>query len=130
RPRAPPAPLLRTSPSSTHAPSDPLRCTPPASPPEVRPPKSPPARRSPPAIASGQSRDSSLHTGQGMPVPVFVDEIFRRRLPDRTKPLRAPRSHPDEVARRQRVPRITQPVNPAALEHDQPVLHHVHLHHA
>ena len=35
---------------------------------------------------------------QRMPAPVFVDEILRRLLAQRAKPLRAVGRHPDEVA--------------------------------
>ena len=35
---------------------------------------------------------------QRMPVPIFVDEIFRWHFSDGAKPLRTPRAHPDEVS--------------------------------
>src|SRR4030095_3746626 len=54
-----------------------------------------------------------------MPVPVLVDQIFRRLLTERSEPLRTVRGHPDEVARRDRVPLRTEEINPAALQHQQ-----------
>src|SRR5438270_118275 len=57
-----------------------------------------------------------------MPIPVFIDEVLRRRLADRAKPLRAPRPHPDEISRLYGIPGIPQPVDATALDHQQPVL--------
>ena len=65
-----------------------------------------------------------------MPVPILIYQIFRGLLAERAEPLRTPRPHPNEVAGRDRIPRIAEPVNPAAFEHQQPVLHHVHFDHA
>src|ERR1700732_786700 len=65
-----------------------------------------------------------------MAVPIFVDEIFCGHLADRSKPLRTPWSHPDEVSRGHRIPRIAESVNSATFEHDEPVLHYMHFHHA
>ncbi len=41
-----------------------------------------------------------------------------------------PRRHPDEISRRNGIPGIAEPVDASAFEHDEPVLHHMHLHHA
>src|SRR6202030_2248881 len=68
--------------------------------------------------------------GQGMTVPIFVDEILCRHLADRCEPLRAPRSHPNEVSCGHRIPRIAEPVNSATFEHEEPVLHYMHFDHA
>ena len=65
-----------------------------------------------------------------MPVPILVNQVFRGKFSNSSKPLRAPRPHPDEIARSHRIPGIAQPVDAAAFEHDQPVLHHMHFHHA
>ena len=67
---------------------------------------------------------------QRMAVPIFVNKIFRGHLAERSEPLRAPRPHPDKISGGDRIPRIAQPVNPAAFEHDQPMFHHVHFDHA
>src|SRR5579872_4895279 len=45
---------------------------------------------------------------QGMPAPIFIDEILRGLLAQRPKPLRAIRSHPDEIAGFDRVPRVAE----------------------
>ena len=70
------------------------------------------------------------HCSQRMTAPVFVDEVFRRPLAQRAKPLRAIGAHPDEVAGLDRIPRVAEAVDAAAFEHQQAVLHHVNLHHA
>src|SRR5580698_9586453 len=62
-----------------------------------------------------------------MPVPILIDEIFGRNLADRSEPLRTPRSHPDEISRRDRIPRIAEPVDSATLEHHEAVLHDMHF---
>src|ERR1700687_2677222 len=64
-----------------------------------------------------------------MPVPVLVDEIFGRDFSDRSKPLWAPRGHPDEIAGRDRIPRISEPVDTSTFEHDEAVFHHVYFNH-
>src|SRR5260370_7415614 len=65
-----------------------------------------------------------------MPVPVFVDEIFCGHFSNRSKPLRAPRPHPDKITSSDRIPPIAQPIDAPAFEHHQPVFHYVHFHHA
>ena len=50
-----------------------------------------------------------------MPVPVFVDQIFGGHFAQRAEPLRAIRAHPDEVAGRDGIPVVVQPVDAAAL---------------
>src|ERR1700722_2902878 len=72
---------------------------------------------------------SSSRASQWMPVPVFVDQVFRRHLPDCTKPLRTPGTHPDEIAGSHGIPRVAQPVNAAAFQHDEAMFHYVHLDH-
>src|SRR5260370_34708684 len=78
----------------------------------------------------GRWSNSSLQASQGMPVPIFVYEIFCRHLADGSEPLRTPRTHPDKVSGCDWIPRIAEPVNSATFEHDEPVLHHVHFDHA
>ena len=66
---------------------------------------------------------------QWMPVPIFIKQILRRCLAQRAEPLRAVRAHPDEIARRDRIPAVVEPVDAAAFEHQQAVLHDVNFHH-
>ncbi len=65
-----------------------------------------------------------------MAAPILVDEVLGGTLADGAEPLWAVRRHPDEVASLNGVPRIAQPVDAAAFEHQQAVLHDVNLHHA
>src|SRR5216683_2124027 len=46
------------------------------------------------------------------------------------EPLRAERSHPDEVAGGDGVPLVAEPIDAAAFEHQQTMLHDVYLDHA
>src|SRR6516164_3725822 len=64
-----------------------------------------------------------------MPVPVFIDEIFCWDLSNGSEPLRAVRRHPDKVSRGHWIPFVVEPVDAASLEHEQAVLHEVHLDH-
>src|ERR1700741_3202141 len=65
-----------------------------------------------------------------MAVPIFINEILCGYLADRCEPLRTPRSHPDEISRSHRIPRIAEPVNSPTFEHDESVLHYMHFDHA
>ena len=65
-----------------------------------------------------------------MTVPVFINEIFCGLLTDGTEPLRAPRAHPDEIAGGGGIPRVAEPIDAAAFEHEQAMLHDVHFHYA
>src|SRR5260370_42458837 len=65
-----------------------------------------------------------------MPVPILVDKILGRNFSDRSEPLWAPRSHPNEIPGRDRIPRISEPVDASAFEHDESVLHDMHFDHA
>src|ERR1700676_3058055 len=65
-----------------------------------------------------------------MAVPVFVDKIFCGRLAERSKPLRAPRGHPEKISGGHWIQRITEAINAAAFEHDKSMLHHMHFDHA
>ena len=49
-----------------------------------------------------------------MPVPIFIDEIFRGLLTQRAEPLRTIGSHPNEISSGDGIPAIIQPVNAAA----------------
>src|SRR5215475_14752912 len=64
---------------------------------------------------------------QRVPVPVFVNEIFRRHFADGTEPLRAPGAHPDKVTSGDGIPSITEAVDASAFEHEQAVFHDVHF---
>src|SRR5271166_1588948 len=77
-----------------------------------------------------RSQDSWLRTSPRVAMKIFVDKIFRGNFAERSKPLRTPWSHPDKISHRNRIPAIAEPVNSAAFEHDEPVLHHVHFDHA
>src|SRR5438445_191091 len=84
-----------------------------------------PISRSISIFTSPQSRVPSTQ----LAIPILVDEVLRRRLSQRAKPLRAVRSHPDEIPRCYRIPLVTEPINPAALQHHESVFHHVDLDH-
>ena len=59
----------------------------------------------------------SLSFSQRMPAPIFIDEVFRRPLSERTEPLRAIRGHPDKVACLDWIPRVAKLVDPPAFKH-------------
>src|SRR5579871_1846901 len=86
------------------------------------------------AIMPSMSREGRVEVmgspSERMPPPILVDEVLGRLPADGSEPLRAVGRHPDEVAGLDGIPRIAQPVDPAAFEHQQAVLHHVNLHHA
>src|SRR5437762_7906029 len=65
-----------------------------------------------------------------MPVPVFINKILGRNFSEGSEPLGTPRPHPDEIASRDGIPGIAEPVNAASFEHDQSMLHYMHFHHA
>src|ERR1017187_6741800 len=71
-----------------------------------------------------------LCSRQWMPVPVFVNEVFRRHFAEGAKPLHTIGAHPDEIARDHWIPEIAEPINPAPFQHDEAVLHHMHFDHA
>src|SRR6476646_7358174 len=58
-----------------------------------------------------------------VPVEIFVDKVLCRLLPDGPEPLRAERSHPDEIAGLRGVPLVPEPVNTTSLEHQETMLH-------
>jgi hypothetical protein len=60
-----------------------------------------------------------------MAVPGFVDQIFGGHLSQRTEPLWAIGSHPDEIAGGDRVPAITEALDALTFEHQEPMLHDV-----
>src|ERR1700688_3082798 len=88
------------------------------------------AYRFPRASDLDRWQDSSRMVRQRVTVPVFINKIFCGRLAERAEPLRAPRRHQDEVSAGPRVPQSAEPINAAAFEHDEAMLHHVHLDHA
>src|ERR1700722_17097745 len=63
------------------------------------------------------------------PVPIFVDEILRGAFANCAEPLRAERSHPDKVACGDGIPTVAEPIDAAAFEHQQTVLHDVYFDH-
>src|SRR5271165_3804269 len=77
-----------------------------------------------------RSEYSRLPARPGMAMKIFVDEILCRDFAESSEPLRTPRSHPDEVASGDGIPGVAEAIDSAALEHDEAVLHHVHLDHA
>jgi|GraSoiStandDraft_4_1057263.scaffolds.fasta_scaffold216964_2 hypothetical protein len=62
-----------------------------------------------------------------VPVEIFVDKVLCRLLPDGPEPLRAERSHPDEIAGLRGVPLVPEPVNTTSLEHQETMLHVVNF---
>ena len=62
-------------------------------------------------------------------VHVLVVEVAGRPFAHRHEPLRAVGRHPDDVTLTHRIPVVAQAIDPLALEHEQAVLHHVHLDH-
>src|SRR5882724_36900 len=62
-----------------------------------------------------------------MTITNLINKVLCRNLADRPKPLRTPRSHPDEIPRRNGIPRIPEPVNSSTFEHHKSVFHNVHL---
>src|SRR5215469_2839169 len=64
-----------------------------------------------------------------MTVPVFIDEVFCRDPSNGSEPLRAVRCHPDKVSRGHSIPFVVKSVDAASIEHEQAVLHDVHLDH-
>ena len=61
-----------------------------------------------------------------VPVEIFVDKVLCRLLPDGPEPLRAERSHPDEIAGLRGVPLVPEPVNTTSLEHQETMLRLAH----
>src|SRR5258708_6483300 len=64
-----------------------------------------------------------------MPIPILVDQIFCRSFPQRSEPLWAVGSHPNEIARRDWVPVLSQAVNTAPGKHEEPMFHYMDLYH-
>src|SRR5277367_4332509 len=60
-----------------------------------------------------------------MAVPIFINNVFCGALSDGPEPLGAEGAHPDEVAGGNRVPVVAEPVDAAAFEHEEAVLHNV-----
>src|SRR6266550_4198088 len=70
-----------------------------------------------------------LLSSTGISIPVFVDQVFCRRLPQGAEPLWTVRAHPNEISSGDWVPTIIQAVNTAAGQHQEPMLHHMHFDH-
>src|SRR5580698_9873245 len=64
-----------------------------------------------------------------MPVPVFIEKILRRRLSERSKPLRTIRRHPNEITGGDGIPIFAQTIDSPTLEHKQAVFHNMQLYH-
>src|SRR6201999_3709589 len=69
-------------------------------------------------------------SAEGMAIPVLVDEVFCRGFTEGSKPLWAIWAHPDEVSGADGIPVVIEFVDTAALQHEQTVLHDMHLYHA
>jgi hypothetical protein len=64
-----------------------------------------------------------------MAIPILVNDVLGGCFADSAEPLRAIGRHPNEIAGRDRMPAISQPVNAASAEHEQTVFHDVYLNH-
>ena len=82
------------------------------------------------AVDSETRRASPWSCSERVASPVFVNEIFRRLLSNRTEPLRTIRRHPDEVAGFDGTLTNRRACRDApAFEHQQAVFHNVNFDH-
>ena len=69
------------------------------------------------------------HPVKRVPVPIFVNEILRRRFAQSPNHCGQYGRHPDEIACRHGIPMVAEAVDSVAGEHQETVLHHVDLYH-